>query len=143
MEVTGSRYGVTRIDLPGAGTHGWQVRLQRRGVKYAKFFSDRVNGGGELALRLAQQWRDEILAKWETKEALARVCQVSSRNSSGVVGVSRIRVSSGNGVEYYFWQATWSPSPGERRCVRFSIRRYGDERAFEMAVEARRAAVGE
>ena len=45
MTMPSRTYAIARIDLPDAGTHGWQVRLQRRGVKYAKYFADRVFGG--------------------------------------------------------------------------------------------------
>lgn len=127
-------YAITRIDLPDAGTHGFQVRLQRRGIKYGKFFADRVHGEQSSALRAARMWRDDLLEQIADR---ARVCERSQRNSSGVVGVSRITVVAGNGNSYEFWQATWSPSPGQRRCVKFSIRRYGDRQAFQLAVEAR------
>lgn len=127
-------YAITRIDLPGAGTHGFQVRLQRRGIKYGKFFADRVHGQPELALRAARSWRDALLEKIADR---ARVCERSQRNNSGVVGVSKITVTASNGNFYQFWQATWSPAPGQRRCVKFSIKRYGDRQAFQLAVEAR------
>ena len=127
-------YAITRIDLPGAGTHGFQVRLQRRGIKYGKFFADRVHGRPERALQAARQWRDALLEEIADR---ARVCERSQRNSSGVVGVSKITVVATNGNSYQFWQATWSPAPGQRRCVKFSIKRYGNHRAFQLAVEAR------
>lgn len=127
-------YAITRIDLPSAGTHGFQVRLQRRGIKYGKFFADRVHGHPEHALRFAREWRNTLLEKITDR---ARVCERSPRNNSGVVGVSKITVIASNGNSYHFWQATWSPAPGQRRCVKFSIRRYGDREAFELAVEAR------
>ena len=131
---TGPDYAIARIDLPSAGTHGFQVRLQRRGIKYGKFFADRVHGHPELALRAARKWRDALLKKITDR---ARVCERSQRNSSGVVGVSKVTVLAANGNSYQFWQATWSPAPGQRRCVKFSIKRYGDHRAFQLAVEAR------
>ena len=127
-------YAIARIDLPSAGTHGFQVRLQRRGIKYAKFFSDRVHGHPQHALEAARIWRDQLIAKLADQ---ARICERSQRNSSGVVGVSKITVIAANGNSYQFWQATWSPSPGQRRCVKFSIQRYGDKEAFQLAVEAR------
>ena len=127
-------YAITRIDLPSAGTHGFQVRLQRRGVKYGKFFADRVHGQAPLALRAAREWRNALLEQITDR---ARICERSQRNSSGVVGVSKITVVAANGNSYQFWQATWSPAPGQRRCVKFSIKRYGHHRAFELAVEAR------
>lgn len=134
-------YGIARIDLPGAGTHGWQVRLQRRGVKHAKYFADRVHGGPERALRAAREWRDILLRQFEQTKAV-RVCSRSSRNSSGVVGVSKVTVVASSGVEYRFWQATWSEKSGKRRCIKFSIRRHGERQAFELAVQARRDGVG-
>lgn len=140
MGSSNDSYALARIDLPGASTHGWQVRLQRRGVKYAKYFGDRVHGGPTVALREARRWRDQLLAEVETLEQ-ARICARSARNSSGVVGVSKVTVVS-NGSTYNFWQATWSPEAGRRRCVKFSIRRYGEREAFRLAVIAREEGVG-
>ena len=136
METRRETYAIARIDLPGAGTHGWQVRLQRRGVKYAKYFSDRLHGGSRGSFEAARQWRDRILRRLESGEPV-RICRRSARNSSGVVGVSKVTVVAPNGTEYHFWQATWSPESGRRRCIKFSIRRYGERRAFELAVRAR------
>ena len=127
-------YAIARIDLPDASTHGFQVRIQRRGIKYGKFFADRVHGHPKFALRAARQWRDALLKQVTDR---ARICERSQRNSSGVVGVSKITVVASNGTSYLFWQATWSPVPGQRRCVKFSIKRHGDLEAFELAVEAR------
>jgi len=141
MASSDDNYALARIDLPGASTHGWQVRLQRRGVKYAKFFGDRVYGGPTRSLFVARKWRDQLLRELEESEQ-ARICARSPRNRSGVVGVSKVTVTT-NGSSYEFWQATWSPSPGRRRCVKFSIRRYGDREAFRLAVIAREDGVGE
>ncbi len=133
-------YAIARINLPYARTHGWQVRLQRRGIKYAKFFADGAHGGFKLSLDAARAWRNNLLNRLENEDR-ARICQRSSRNSSGVVGVSKVTVVT-NGIQYVFWQATWSPEPGKRRCVKFSIKRYGETRAFELAVQARTEAIG-
>lgn len=134
-------YAITRIDLPDARTFGWQIRLQRRGVKYAKFFADGTHGDSVSARRVAQDWRDSLLKRLAEAER-ARICASSPRNSSGVVGVSKVSVLASNGMTYHFWQATWSPEPGKRKCVKFSIKRYGDCNAFERAVNARIKAVG-
>lgn len=133
-------YAIARIDLPEVGTHGWQVRLQRRGIKYAKFFADSQHKSKRHAFTSATHWRDSLLERIQTEER-ARICQLSQRNSSGVVGVSKVSVTT-NGVRYTFWQATWSPEPGKRRSLKFSIKRYGDQQAFELAVKARTEAVG-
>ncbi len=135
-----AHYAIARIDLPGQCTHGWQVRLQRRGIKYAKFFSDRTHQSPAHALLTAKQWRDQLLIQLDSLDQ-TRICQRSTRNSSGVVGVSKVVVSGANGVTYHFWQATWSPKPGKRQCIKFSIKRYGDNQAFELAVQARTEAI--
>ena len=141
MTTRTQNYAIARIDLPGAGTHGWQVRLQRRGVKYAKYFSDRLHGGSRGAFRFALRWRDRLLRRLEAEESV-RICRRSARNSSGVVGVSKVTVIAPSGSEYHFWQATWSPESGRRRCIKFSIRRHGERRAFDLAVEARQKGAG-
>ncbi|MEM9237541.1 MAG: hypothetical protein AAGB14_12240 [Verrucomicrobiota bacterium] len=139
MWTPNDTYAITRIDLPRVGTHGWQVRMQRRGERYGKFFAD-GQSGPRKSYDAAKSWRDGLIAKLE-EDSGARVCTKSSRNSSGVIGVSKVSVSASNGSTYHFWQATWSPTPGERRTVKFSVRRHGDRQAFRMAVEARREGV--
>lgn len=140
MGDTEDSYALARIDLPAASTHGWQVRLQRRGVKYAKYFGDRIFGSPARSLVAARIWRNDLLERIRADEQ-ARICTRSSRNSSGVVGVSKVTVVA-NGSSYEFWQATWSPEPGRRRCVKFSVRRYGEREAFRLAVIAREDGVG-
>jgi hypothetical protein len=132
-------YAIARLDVSDAGTHGWQVRLQRRGVRYAKYFSDRGFGGSREAYDEALRWRDRVLRQFEEDESI-RVCRRSPRNQSGVVGVSKVRVVAANGTQYEFWQATWSPAIGKRRCVKFSVMRYGNDEAFRLAVSARKEA---
>ena len=140
MPQDSPNYAIARIDLPGAGTFGWQVRLQRRGLKYAKFFADNVHGNSELALDTARAWRNNLLDRLDNEDR-ARICQRSQRNSSGVVGVSKVTVVT-KGIQYVFWQATWTPQAGKRKCVKFSIKRHGDSVAFELAVSARIEAIG-
>lgn len=133
-----TNYAIARIDLPDQRTHGWQVRLQRRGIKYAKFFSDSACGDRHKALKNACKFRDQLVNELEDQARnQARICTRSARNSSGVVGVSKICINAANGASYHFWQATWSPQPGKRCCVKFSIQRYGETEAFQLAVQAR------
>lgn len=133
--------GISRLEQASTSTYGWQVRVQRRGVRFAKFFADGGYEGPRGSLAAACRWRDLVLRELERGEP-PRVCRRSARNSSGVLGVSRVRVSGSNGASYDFWQAAWCPRPGEKRSVRFSIRRHGEREAFELAVEARRRAAG-
>lgn len=134
-------HGIARIELAAVGTIGWQVRLQRHGEKASRFFSDRSYGDAGMALQAARQWRDIQLDLWQQKDR-PRTCEVSPRNASGVVGVSRVMVRASNGVTYFFWQATWCPTPGQRQCVKFSIKKHGDEIAYRLAIEARQMGIG-
>ena len=134
-------YAISRIDLSAMRSHGWQVRLTRRGIRYSRFFSDRKNGGREVALQMAQNFRDELLARLPDREKGGAAGKMTRRNISGVVGVSRIVVRTSE-AKYEFWQATWSLDTGLRRRAKFSIRRYGEDRAFQLACAARREGIG-
>lgn len=133
-------YGIARIELFSVGTVGWQVRMQRRGKKVSRFFSDGAHGGAAAALQSAREWRDAQLRDWQQSER-PRTCEVSARNASGVVGVSRVVVRASNGATYFFWQATWCPAPGQRQSVKFSIKKHGDQTAYQLAIEARKMGV--
>jgi len=135
-------YAITRVEIAKSATYGWQVRLQRRGVKYAKFFADNACGGIRESFVAASTWRDALLSKLDEKKEL-RVSTRSVRNQSGVVGVSKVTVKGPNGVEYLFWQAAWSPRPGVRKTIRYSVKQHGSRVAFRMAVKARREAAGD
>ena len=96
-------------------THGWQVRLQRRGVKRTRFFSDRIHGGKRSALLVARAFRDELIKRMRPIPRKVQAKIKTERNTSGRVGVSRVTTAGKYGLSYEFWQATWSPRPGERK----------------------------
>ncbi len=140
-------FGISRLDQESVSTHGWQVRFQRKGVRYGRFFSDSVWGSRDSALARARQFRDRLLARAERsgrgRSASSRShTGPAARNSSGVVGVTRIVQRTSNGTEYHFWQASWTSSDGKRQSVRYSVLKHGDEPAFELACIARREALG-
>lgn len=140
-DIPAKTYGLARVEIPSVSSFGWQVRMQRRGEKSSRFFSDANHGGTEPAYAAALAWRDAMLAEWQRSER-ARICEISARNASGVIGVSRVVVRASNGAEYLFWQATWCPSPGVRKSVKFSVKKHGDEVAFRLAIEARNNGIG-
>jgi hypothetical protein len=141
-----SRPGITRLDQVSVATHGWQVRIQGKGVRFGRFFSDAAWGGREAALLCAERYRDRLVARLERRKADASASTRShtlptSRNRSGMVGVARIVQRSAAGVEYYFWQASWTAPDGTRETVRFSVQKHGEEIALTLACEARRKAM--
>ena len=125
---------------------GWEVRMQRKGKKTEKFFSDNGHGGKRNALKAAQEFRDGLekkLRKYTVKELAQRP---SKRNKSGVVGVRlhHQKDTRGDYIYYYwYWVAQWTDGHGRRKTKSFSCHTYGDEEAYRLACEARRKGVNQ
>ncbi len=131
--------GISRID--SGATHGWFVRGYKNGKIYPKLFSDLKCGGKRNAQKEARQYRDDLyekLAQIPTKPRGPRIVYRDVRNTTGVLGVCRQarKSPSGNIIEYY--SVSWRPSPGEPKWTSFSIRKYGEKKAFKLAVALRR-----
>ena len=60
---------------------------------------------------------------------------------SGVVGVTHVVSKSLKGKVYEYWQAAWVDGDEKRKTAKFSIARYGGEKALEMAKKARKSGV--
>ena len=133
---------ICRVDNAGSRTHGWQVTLQRQRRAVAKMFSDGVWGGKRKALAAARAWRDERiqpLAQYE-KELWQR--NVLRRNNrSGIVGVARYErkpaASAKAGTKTAFWMASWIDEHGVYRHRKFSVKRWGERNAKQMAIQVR------
>ena len=117
------RRNISRLETKAASGKiygGWEVRMQRRGEKTEKFFSDNKFGGKRAALDAAKEFRDSLeqsSRKWTVKE-LAE--SPSVRNRSGIVGVRlHQQVDVRGDYEYHYWY--WicllytSPSPRDRQ----------------------------
>ena len=141
------RRNISRIETVSAAGKkygGWEVRLQRRGNKTEKFFSDNGFGGKRGALQAAKTFRDELEAK-SRKYTVKELSQnPSTRNRSGVVGVRLHHQKDVRGdfvYHYWYWVAQWTDGHGRRKTRSFSCHTYGDEEAFRLASEARRKGV--
>jgi hypothetical protein len=126
--------GIRRIDNPVTRTHSWHVFVQRRGKIVTRHFSDGVHGSTQQSYRAALAFLNE------TSQSLPRLRRreyadiLRKNNASGVPGVSRH--CSGR-MEY--WNARWPTAVGQCKSAKFSVAKYGEERAFELAVAARKA----
>jgi hypothetical protein len=139
MAKTTKNKGISRID--SGSTHGWFVRGYRNGKTYSRLFSDRKCGGKGKALAKARAYRDELVAELEKipqKPRGRRLVYRDSRNSSGVLGVCRTAKKGPNGTVNECYSVSWRPEPGVQKCTSFSIRKYGEEKAFQLAVAHRR-----
>jgi hypothetical protein len=136
---------ISRIDIdegPGkAGTHGYEVRLMRRGETFHKFFGDVPNGGKRKALAAAREYRDKLAATLQPYSRKEVAQLKSKRNTSGIVGIrlsEEVDRRGPNDLVYLYWVAQWSPKPGERKTRRFSVSKYGEDEAFRLAQKARK-----
>ncbi|MFT5467140.1 MAG: hypothetical protein ACI8UO_002243 [Verrucomicrobiales bacterium] len=143
MVAPRANYGITRIDQPEKKNHGFYVRITHRGKTHQKYFPDKSSGGKNKALKMAKEFRDDLLKKMPKykQEAAARKKRKALR--SGVTGVTHVVSKVGEDKEYQYWQAAWADEAGKRRTAKFSISRYGKEKALDMAVKARAKAVRE
>ena len=144
MARASSNKNISRIDIDGGknakGTHGWQVRIMRKGEASSKFFSDSAYKGKNKALAAARKYRDSLVRKLGPADTGPHD-KPSSRNTSGIVGVRR-REATRETDEYtyyhYFWEASWTDAHGERQKRNFSVNKYGEDKAKALAVAARK-----
>jgi len=131
--------GISRID--SGSTHGWFVRGYRNGKTYSKLFSDLKCGGKRKAQQQAREYRDKLhddLDKIPQKPRNRRVVFRDSRNTTGVLGVCRTAKKGPNGRVNECYSVSWRPEPGVQKCTSFSIRKYGEKKAFKLAVDLRK-----
>ncbi len=131
--------GISRID--SGSTHGWFVRGYKNGKTYSKLFSDLKCGGKRKALALAKDHRDDLhkrLDKIAAKPRGRRIVYRDSRNTTGVLGVCRTAKRSANGNVNECYSVSWRPEPGLQKCTSFSINKYGEKKAYQLAVNHRK-----
>jgi len=134
-----SERGLTRVD--SRDTHGWMMRLCHQGTVYTKLFSDGVYGNTKKALKAARKYREQLAKQLgiESLEKRRRVRRVSTQSvPTGVVGVYRGTSKTKSGKLRHYYAASWSPKPNKLKTKSFSIAKYGEAKAFELAVEYRK-----
>lgn len=139
MDNIESLKGISRIVT--SSTLGWYVRVYRNKKTYSKFFSDTKFGGKDKALETAIFQKEELsrmISKIPKKPTKRRVVTKDKRNTTGVLGVSRTSKKASNGKSYDCYTVSWRPEPKVQKSTSFSIKKYGEEKALEMAIELRR-----
>lgn len=134
---------ITRMDYKK--NKGWYVRVKFKGEEHRKYFSDKTWGGIETALEAAIQWRnekEEELGKPRTERMLLS----KANNDLGIVGVRRCiswtgaTDKEGNKLPNYTptYTVSWSPKPNVRKIRSFSVAKYGEDNARDMAIRLRK-----
>ncbi|MDF1811477.1 MAG: AP2 domain-containing protein [Verrucomicrobiales bacterium] len=138
MSTPRPNYGITRIDQEDKKNHGYYVRITHKGKRYQKYFPDKSNGGKSKALRAAKEYRDDILAKLPKYKQEAASRKKRQIKKSGITGVTHVVSKSVKGKNYDYWQAAWVDTTNKRKTAKFSIARYGEEKALSLAKKARK-----
>lgn len=121
---------IARIDQESKRTHGWYSRVRFYGKTYAKFFSDKKNGGRYSALLAAIAWRDETerkIGKVRTDKHIVTV----SNTSTCVVGV-RLNENLNR------YEVSWVSPAGKQGKTSVSINKHGKKNALKIACEIRK-----
>ena len=138
MAVTRPNYGISRIDQPDKKNHGYYVRITHKGKTQQKYFPDKASGSKTKALRLAKEYRDKVVSKLPKAKREAAARKRRKVKQSGVTGVTHVLSRSTGGKAYEYWQAAWDEN-GTRRTAKFSIDKYKNAPALEMAIKKVRA----
>jgi hypothetical protein len=112
----------------------WRVRFSRRGVMYSKSFYDKTCDGSKEAKAQAVAWRDEQLAKVEAFTLMDLHTQKRANNVTGVPGVHFHKTDR---QPLGFWQAKIKVGGVKSTTKSFSVRQYGGDEAYRLAVAAR------
>ncbi|MGE5564328.1 MAG: hypothetical protein ACM3ZV_13625 [Bacillota bacterium] len=117
---------------------GWRAGFMIRRVRYSRYFGDAEYGSAEAARRAAEAFASQNCDLHQELLALRRRFEVRKNSRSSIPGVSRYDRGDGRGP---YWLAYWDGPDGRRKSRRFGVRRWGENRAFELAVAARERAV--
>lgn len=137
-------YGIHRVDNAKNHTHAWIVTLQRRNKIWCKYFSDGKYGSKPKALEAAKTFRDTTL---DANPPMSRAEYASIRrrnNKSGIVGVCRhvaTEIQNGRKVKAPYWIAFWPLEDKRVGRAKYAVSRHGEDKAFKMAVAARKKAL--
>lgn len=121
-------YGIGLRQVNGVAV-AWRVSIRRRGRNVGRLFSVKEFGNLKKALKAAIAFRDEVnqvfppLTKQEA-HAIRR-----STNTSGVPGVFRTKTGE--------WKASIQYEDGTCKTRQFAVHVYGEDKARQLAVEAR------
>ncbi|QQD19125.1 hypothetical protein I6N98_04525 [Spongiibacter nanhainus] len=145
MPKSKAMYGISRIDDELHRTHAWRVSLRRQNKQIVKNFPDKTWGGKRKALNAAKAYRDDIVSTYPPTTR-KQFCTARRRhNKSGITGVyryaKRYKLKDGCVKELWYWEAHWPTGKNSFEKATFAIKHYGERRAKQLAVAARKAGV--
>ena len=131
------------MEYPERSIACFRVRLlQRSGETIQEYFSFRKFRGEAKALAAARRrWRElRLLSPRLSRQEYAEVERRPS--ASGIVGVTRV-TKERKGRDYDFWCASYTGRDGVKHMRVFSVSKYGERPAKDLAVAARQEGLAE
>lgn len=135
---------IRRVDHKASSTHCWRVRVQRRKQVFLRDFSDGPYGGREQALQAAQVYRNTLIQAHPPLSKPAYCAILKKTNRSGISGLTRVdrwEMSKGKRARRLYWEVQWPIENCKAKHRKFSIPKYGEEGAYQMALAARETAL--
>ena len=123
------------------GQQGFLVGRQGGGRRHGAFGAGGEFGGKAQALAAARRHDGQLCRRRPPADRRDFAERMTSRNSSGRVGVSLTRSVASNGKAYESFSASCSIEKGRRITKKFSISRHGRKKAYELACRWRDAMV--
>lgn len=120
--------GVFRHDYDT--THAWRVNITRDRAKFLQYFYDEDTGSLENGLRMAILYRHELLS------AFPMTVTVEFKRAMPQEPERRIERKIDPDSHYQYWRATWHDANYKRKTQSFSVRKFGEEGARSLALEA-------
>ena len=132
---------IRRVDNKANRTYAWLVQVQRNNQFTIKMFSDGVYGGKRKSLHAAIAFRTQLLGEMAShyEHQIWRRSVLRCNNTSGIPGVARYEnmANSNTGRRVMFWLASWIDEHGASRKRKFSVLRYGERKAKQLAIAER------
>ena len=124
-------------------SHTWRLNYNAYQVRINNIlnavFNWNLYGSKEKALIAAQEFRDSLLPYLKLIQAFYKGNIKSSRNKTGIIGVSKIKDNK-SGTMYY--AAQWRSADGKHMQRAFSVNKYGEEKAKQLALDMREQNIG-
>lgn len=120
------------------------MTVQRQAHIYREEFSDGKYGSCQQALAAAEAYRDALLRAHPPFSKPDYCAILKKNNRSGVSGLTRVdrwELNRGRRVRRLYWEVQWPIENGRSRHRKFSILKYGEEEAFQLALAARETAL--
>lgn len=124
------------VNYPEQSQVGYLVKGLRRGRRFHYIYNF-SRFSSEEECRKAAEARAKTIHDLYPPLSRREYAQIKRKNwKNRIVGVRKL-IKKSKGIEYEFWEASWSPRVGVVKKRLFSVNKYGDKEAERMALKTR------